>query len=140
MPRIVIILNTPAAFDMWLAREAAEQLRSDPVLTCFMQHIGVFNIFLGLNAYLLRDSVLGDPKTARPFYLGMIVLHLALFYLACQAEEAGFAVRHGMTVPAGAVAAVFGGGAAAAWRFGPAPAPWVDTDDPPPPRESKKDK
>lgn len=131
--RVVILLNTPATIDQWVAREAAAQLRQDPVMTYFMHHLGVFHIFLGVSTYMLRDRVLDDAKVARAFYLSLIGLHLTLFQLARSAEQAGIATD-GMTLEAGAMAAVFGGGAALALKFGPAPAPWVDDDDEPPRR------
>lgn len=125
---IVVLLNTPAAIDKWVSREAAAQFRLDPVVTYFMHQIGMFHIFLGVSAHLMRNCVLEDVKVARPFYTSLIVVHLSLFCLARSSEQAGV-TTDGTTLEAGAVAAVFGGGAALALRFGPAPAPFVDDDD-----------
>ena len=112
-----------------LVSTAATNLRLDPVVSFFVQHFGLMRIFLGLNAYLMRDRVLDEPETARPFYLGLLGLHATLWCFAYQAEQAGFARHDGTTVPAGVVAVLFGSGAVVALRFGPTPKPFVDTDD-----------
>ena len=118
---ITQLLRTSAAIDTMLVPEAASRLRDDPVTQSFVHQIGVFHVFVGLSAYMLRDQILDQRASARPFYMGMVFLQFALLFVAWQAEQAGLTSERG-TITAACIAAVFGGGAVVAlWR-----APSVD--------------
>ena len=48
----------------------------------------VFHVFVGLIAYMLRDEILDQRASARPFYMGMVCLQFALLRVTWQAEQA----------------------------------------------------
>ena len=110
---ITQLLRTSAAIDTMLVPEAASRLRDDPVTQSFVHQIGVFHVFVGLSAYMLRDQILDQRASARPFYTGMVFLQFALLLVAWQAEQAGLTSERGTTTAA-CIAAVFGGGAVVA--------------------------
>ena len=118
---ITQLLRTSAAIDTMLVPEAASRLRDDPLTQSLIHQVGIFHVFVGLSAYMLRDQILDQRASARPFYMGMVFLQFALLFVAWQAEQAGLTSERG-TITAACIAAVFGGGAVVAlWR-----APSVD--------------
>ena len=110
---ITQLLRTSAAIDTMLVPEVASRLRDDPLTQSLVHQVGVFHVFVGLIAYMLRDEILDQRASARPFYTGMVCLQFALLRVTWQAEQAGLMNEHGTTT-ATCIAAIFGGGAAVA--------------------------
>ena len=110
---ITQLLRTSAAIDTMLVPEVASRLRDDPLTKSLVHQVGVFHVFVGLIAYMLRDEILDQRASARPFYMGMVCLQFALLRVTWQAEQAGLMNEHGTTTAA-CIAAIFGGGAAVA--------------------------
>ena len=110
---ITQLLRTSAAIDTMLVPEVASRLRDDPLTQSLVHQVGVFHVFVGLIAYMLRDEILDQRASARPFYMGMVCLQFALLRVTWQAEQAGLMNEHGTTT-ATCIAAIFGGGAAVA--------------------------
>ena len=110
---ITQLLRTSAAIDTMLVPEVASRLRDDPLTQSLVHQVGVFHVFVGLIAYMLRDEILDQRASARPFYMGMVCLQFALLRVTQQAEQAGLMSEHGTTT-ATCIAAIFGGGAAVA--------------------------
>ena len=110
---ITQLLRTSAAIDTMLAPEAASRLRDDPLTQSLIHQVGIFHVFVGLSAYMLRDQILDQRASARPFYTGMVFLQFALLLVAWQAEQAGLTSERGTTTAA-CIAAAFGGGAVVA--------------------------
>ena len=110
---ITQLLRTSAAIDTMLVPEVASRLRDDPLTQSLVHQVGVFHVFVGLIAYMLRDEILDQRASARPFYMGMVCLQFALLRVTWQAEQAGLTNEHGTTTAA-CIAAIFGGGAAVA--------------------------
>ena len=127
---ITQLLNTPAAINAMLVPEVAARLRLDPLTQSIVHQLGVYHLFVGLSAYMLRDRILNDRGSARPFYVGVVLLQFALLLVAWQSEQAGLTSQRSTSIAA-CLAAVFGGGAALAlWT---APTPSVEDDHSPPP-------
>ena len=132
---VLIAMQPAQVLDTFFVREAAAQLRTDPLCACVLRLLGGFSAFAGVQAYLLRDRVLADQEVARPFYGAMLILVLSTLAVARRAVADGVAAP-GLGVGGGA-AAVFGGGALLALVFPPAAPVIVDSDDeaaPPPAR------
>ena len=116
---ITQLLRTSAAIDTMLVPEAASRLRDDPLTQSLIHQVGVFHVFVGLTAYMLRDQIIDQRASARPFYMGMVFLQFALLLVVWQAEQAGLTSERG-TMTTACLAAVFGGGAVVAlWRAPP---------------------
>ena len=132
----VCLAMTPSQMvDGWFVREAAAQLRTDPLVVCLLRLLGGFCAFAGVQAYLLRDRILADQEVARPYYGALLALVLSLLAVARRGAAEGVAAN-GLLVPAAACAVVFGGGALLALLFPPAAPVINDSDDeaePPPP-------
>ena len=133
---VLIAMQPAQVLDTFFVREAAAQLRTDPLCACVLRLLGGFSAFAGVQAYLLRDRVLADQEVARPFYGAMLILVLSTLAVARRAVADGVAAP-GLSASAAASAAVFGGGALLALVFPPA-APVIDDSDdeaaPPPAR------
>ena len=133
---VLIAMQPAQVLDTFFVREAAAQLRTDPLCACVLRLLGGFSAFAGVQAYLLRDRVLADQEVARPFYGAMLILVLSTLAVARRAVADGVAAP-GLSAAAAASAAVFGGGALLALVFPPA-APVIDDSDdeaaPPPAR------
>ena len=134
---VLIAMQPAQVLDTFFVREAAAQLRTDPLCACVLRLLGGFSAFAGVQAYLLRDRVLADQEVARPFYGAMLILVLSTLAVARRAVADGVAAP-GLSASAAASAAVFGGGALLALVFPPtAPVVIDDSDDeaaPPPAR------
>ena len=124
---VLIAMQPAQVLDTFFVREAAAQLRTDPLCACVLRLLGGFSAFAGVQAYLLRDRVLADQEVARPFYGAMLILVLSTLAVARRAVAAGVAAP-GLSASAAASAAVFGGGALLALVFPPA-APVIDDSD-----------
>ena len=121
---VLIAMQPAQVLDTFFVREAAAQLRTDPLCACVLRLLGGFSAFAGVQAYLLRDRVLADQEVARPFYGAMLILVLSTLAVARRAVADGVAAP-GLSASAAASAAVFGGGALLALVFPPA-APVID--------------
>ena len=124
---VLIAMQPAQVLDTFFVREAAAQLRTDPLCACVLRLLGGFSAFAGVQAYLLRDRVLADQEVARPFYGAMLILVLSTLAVARRAVADGVAAP-GLSASAAASAAVFGGGALLALVFPPA-APVIDDSD-----------
>ena len=124
---VLIAMQPAQVLDTFFVREAAAQLRTDPLCACVLRLLGGFSAFAGVQAYLLRDRVLADQEVARPFYGAMLILVLSTLAVARRAVADGVAAP-GLSAAAAASAAVFGGGALLALVFPPA-APVIDDSD-----------